>query len=85
MSAPGIWTVLLVGSAAMALLALVYLLQRRLEWWQLCAWGALAFGLPILGPFLVLCLRPRPLNTRRRALTLRLGRAINSNRPDRLA
>ncbi len=42
----------------MALLALLYLGQRRLEWRHYCFWGILALLVPILGPFLVIHNRP---------------------------
>lgn len=85
MNAPEIIRALLVvGMAGMALLALIYLSRRRLVWWQVCAWGALALCLPVLGPFLVICLRPGGLPVNRRAVALRrraekprgLGRVI---------
>jgi hypothetical protein len=72
MNAPDILRALLVvGMAGMALLALVYLSRRRLAWWQLCAWGVLALGLPVLGPFVVICLRPGGQPAQRRAAALR--------------
>lgn len=42
----------------MALLAFLYLGQRRLEWRHYCFWGMLALLVPILGPFLVIHNRP---------------------------
>lgn len=42
----------------MALLAVVFLSQRRLEWRAYCAWGLLAVLVPLLGPFLVVVYRP---------------------------
>ena len=43
---------------AMALLAFFYLRKRRLTWWEFCGWGLLALLLPLLGPFLIILLRP---------------------------
>jgi hypothetical protein len=51
-------TILLVDIAAMALLALFYLRQRRMSWASYCCWGLLAVGIPVLGPFLVITNRP---------------------------
>ena len=51
-------TFLLVDIAAMALLALIYLRQRRMSWSSYCCWGLLAVGIPVLGPFLVITNRP---------------------------
>lgn len=45
-------------SAVMFLLAVLYLHRRRLSWLEYCAFGLLALFLPILGPFLVIALRP---------------------------
>jgi hypothetical protein len=42
----------------MALLAIFYLRKRRLTWWEFCGWGLLALMLPLVGPFLVIFLRP---------------------------
>ncbi len=49
---------LILAAAAMALLALNYLRQRRLSGWALFGWGLLAVLLPLLGPFLVIAIRP---------------------------
>ena len=62
---------LVVGMAGMALLAVFYLSRRRLAWWQVCGWGALALCLPVIGPFLVICLRPGGMLSQRRAAALR--------------
>lgn len=51
-------TILLVEIIIMALLALVYLRQRRLHWSEYCGWGLLALFVPVLGPFLVISKRP---------------------------
>lgn len=51
-------TFLLVDIAAMALLALFYLRQRRMSWSSYCCWGLLAIAVPVLGPFLVIANRP---------------------------
>ncbi len=51
-------TILLVDIIAMALLAIVYLRQRRLSWGPFCYWLLLAIGIPVLGPFLVIANRP---------------------------
>ena len=42
----------------MALLAVLYLRQRRLSWAAYCAWGLLALLLPAVGPFLVILAHP---------------------------
>jgi hypothetical protein len=51
-------TILMVDIAALSLLALVYLRQRRMSWTELCCWGLLAVFVPVLGPFLVISKRP---------------------------
>jgi hypothetical protein len=43
---------------SMALLAVFYLRKRRLTWWEFCGWGLLALMLPLVGPFLIIFLRP---------------------------
>ncbi len=43
---------------ALAAMALVYLSRRRLDWPYNLAWSLLAVLLPILGPILVISLRP---------------------------
>ena len=59
MSAATILRILLViAIAAMALLSLYYLRQRKLSGWAYLGWGLLAVLLPLLGPFLVIALRP---------------------------
>lgn len=56
---PELLKVLLVlFSAAMFVLAVLYLRRRRLTWLEYGAFGLLALLLPILGPFLVIALRP---------------------------
>ena len=42
----------------MAALALYYLSRRRLSTYEYAAWGLLAILVPLLGPFLVIYLRP---------------------------
>ena len=49
---------LVTGLMAMALLALVYLRQRRLSTSEYLLWGLLAVMVPLLGPFLVIWSRP---------------------------
>jgi hypothetical protein len=49
---------LLLGCACMVLIAMLYLRQRRLFWWEYLIWGLLAVGLPLLGPFLVILSQP---------------------------
>jgi len=51
-------TILLVDIVAMALLALVYLRQRRMEWFSYIGWGLLAVLVPVLGPFILIANRP---------------------------
>jgi len=45
-------------SLVMFLLAVQYLRRRKLSWFEYGAFGLLALLLPILGPFLVIALRP---------------------------
>lgn len=59
----------------MALLAIVYLSQRRLEWQRYCGWGLLALLVPILGPFLVIHFRPGEWRTPSTPETLPFGQA----------
>jgi hypothetical protein len=42
----------------MAALALFFLSRRRLTPYEFAAWGLLAILVPLLGPFLVIYLRP---------------------------
>ena len=49
---------LLLGCGGMLAIALVYLHQRQLIGWQKLLWGILAVVVPLLGPFLVIYLRP---------------------------
>lgn len=49
---------LVAGLMAMALLAIVYLRQRRLSISEYLLWGLLAVLVPLLGPFLVIWSRP---------------------------
>ncbi|MDX1437679.1 MAG: hypothetical protein R3335_12755 [Anaerolineales bacterium] len=59
MTAPELLRLLLVICAvAMAALALFYLSRRRLTAYEYAAWGLLAILVPLLGPFLVIFLRP---------------------------
>lgn len=51
-------TILMVDAVAMALLALIYLRQRRLGFMASFGWGLLALFVPILGPFLLIARRP---------------------------
>jgi len=51
-------TMLIVDAVGMALLALVYLRQRRMDWSSYCRWGLLALLVPFLGPFLVISNHP---------------------------
>lgn len=51
-------TLLIVDMVGMALLALIYLRQRKLEWSAFCFWGLLCVAVPVLGPFLVIANRP---------------------------
>jgi hypothetical protein len=51
-------TLLVVDIVAMALLALVFLRQRKLSWVGYCCWGLLAVAVPVLGPFLLIANRP---------------------------
>jgi hypothetical protein len=51
-------TILMMDIVAMALLALFYLRQRRLTWFEYCCWGFLALLVPVLGPFLLISNRP---------------------------
>jgi hypothetical protein len=55
-------TILFVDIVAMALLALIYLRQRRMRWVSFCYWVLLAVGIPVLGPFLVIANRPGEWN-----------------------
>ncbi len=54
--------ILLVDIVAMALLAVIYLRQRRMNWVSYIYWGLLAIGIPVLGPFIVIASRPGEWN-----------------------
>lgn len=59
MSAPELLVIILViFSVVMFLLALSYLCRRKLSWMEYGAFGLLALLVPVLGPFLVIALRP---------------------------
>ena len=59
MTTPDILRLLLILCViAMAALALYYLSRRRLTRYEYAAWGLLAILVPLLGPFLVIYLRP---------------------------
>ncbi len=45
----------------LAVLALVYLRRRKMDWQTGLAWVLLAILVPVLGPFLVISLRPGKL------------------------
>jgi hypothetical protein len=49
---------LVVDIILMALLALVFLRQRRMNWMGYVMWGFVAVGLPLIGPFFVIASRP---------------------------
>ena len=49
---------LLLDILGMGLLAMFYLSRRALGWTEYLAWGLFAVLLPVLGPFLVIALRP---------------------------
>lgn len=51
-------TLLAVCMVAMALLAILFLRRRELTTLEVIGWGLLILGLPLLGPFLVIWLRP---------------------------
>jgi hypothetical protein len=58
MNADVIRVILLVDIIAMALLAFFYLRQRRLSMTEYILFGLLALLVPLLGPFMVIILRP---------------------------
>ena len=59
MAAPDILRFLLaVCVVSMAALALFYLSRRKLSTAEYAAWGLLAILVPLLGPFLVIYMRP---------------------------
>lgn len=51
-------TLLFFAIAGMAVAGVAFLRTRRLSLAQLIAWGLLALLVPLLGPFLVIALRP---------------------------
>ena len=62
----------------MLVMALLYLYQRRIKTWQKLLWGALALGLPLLGPFLVIYCRP---GERQARLARRSARRLHWDAP----
>ena len=59
MSTPDIIQILLLlDIVGLGLLAMFYLSRRALGWTEYLAWGVFAVLLPVLGPFLVIALRP---------------------------
>lgn len=59
---------------AMFALAMLYLSRRQLTWMQIAAWGLIALLVPVLGPFLVIVLRPGTARQRAAARDARLRR-----------
>jgi hypothetical protein len=51
-------TLLIVDIVGLALLALVYLWQRRMSRMQILGWSVLALVVPVMGPFMVIASRP---------------------------
>ncbi len=51
-------TLLIVDMVGLALLALVYLWQRRMSRMQILGWSVLALAIPVMGPFMVIASRP---------------------------
>jgi hypothetical protein len=51
-------TLLMVDIVGLALLALVYLWQRRMSRMQILGWSVLALVVPVMGPFMVIATRP---------------------------
>jgi hypothetical protein len=58
MTAAIVRVMLIADMVVMALLALVYLRQRRMSWLAYLGWGALAITVPVIGPFIVISNRP---------------------------
>ena len=50
--------ILLVTILAMIYLAVHYLRRRQMPWATYCFWALVAVALPVLGPFLVIAVRP---------------------------
>ena len=55
-------TMLIIDMIAMALLALIYLRQRKMSWIGYCCWGIVTVAVPFLGPFLLIANRPGEWN-----------------------
>jgi hypothetical protein len=55
-------TLLIVDMVGLALLALVYLWQRRMSRIQILGWSVLALAVPVMGPFVVIASRPGKWN-----------------------
>jgi hypothetical protein len=69
MNAPQILRLCLILTAiAMLILAWLALARRRLPYWQTCALGLLALGLPFVGPFLVALITSRKSSAFQRSL-----------------
>jgi hypothetical protein len=62
MTAAIVRIMLFVDIIVMALLALVYLRQRRMSWPAYLGWVLLAICLPVIGPFVVISNRPGEWN-----------------------
>lgn len=58
MTAGIIRVLLVVDIIAMAILALVFLRQRRMNWLAYLGWGLIAVAVPVLGPFFIIAKRP---------------------------
>ncbi len=53
------------GLVSMAVLAVFYLRQRKLAFWRYVAWALIAILLPLIGPFLVIYLKPEGRDVRK--------------------
>ncbi len=51
-------TMLIIDTIFLALLAFIYLRQRKMSWLAYFAWGILAVIAPVIGPFIVIASRP---------------------------
>ncbi|HEY9075559.1 MAG TPA: hypothetical protein VIO61_03375 [Anaerolineaceae bacterium] len=58
MNADGVRLMLGITLMLLALMAVFYLRQRSMAWWEYLLWGMVAVFIPLIGPFVVMIIRP---------------------------
>lgn len=68
MNADGVRLMLGITLMLLALLAIFYLRQRSMAWWEYLLWGMVAVFIPLIGPFVVMIIRPGKKRTATQSL-----------------